>query len=254
MKEFISMWKYKSMFMLLLISILFYAAVHLPFEFGLIVFDIKSFQPVNAIPVIIGLFFGPAGVLGVGIGSFFVSIYGGLSVITPFIMLGNMLMALLAFRMWDKLLLKSDLDLVIPKSGKKIVIVNLLLIVIISSMVKSLVIGCGYILTSSEVFYRRAIPLFINDTIGGFLLSVFFIFIFLKRFRMWEMIWSDLMKPGDMQVDSRIGANVAIYSILVFFLISLFLSYFGLNIFVIISGTLAILGIFTGLLWKGKTD
>lgn len=246
------MWKYKSMVMLFLISILLYVVVHLPFESGLIVFDMRSFQPVSAIPVVIGLFFGPAGVLGVGIGSFLIDLYRGLTFLTPFIMLGNMFMALLAYRLWDRLLIQSDFDLVIPKSGKRFIVINLLLLAIITAMAKSLIIGWGYALTSTEVFYAKVAPLFINDAISGLLLSIFFIFVFLKRLRKWEMIWSDLMKTGDVLADSKLGTKITLYSIPDFFLISLIFSYFGFNIVVIVCGALALLTMLTGLFWESK--
>ncbi len=252
MKEFISMWKHKSMIMLFFISMLFYIAIHLPFEFDLIAVDLKSFQLASAIPVVLGLFFGPAGVLGVGIGSFFIAIYGGLSFITPFIMLGNMLMALLVYKLWDKLLIKTGFNTVLPKHEKKLIVYNLVLLVIISSMAKSLVIGWGYLLIDSEVFYTGAISLFINDVLGGLLLSIFAIFIFLKKARKWEMIWSDLMKPIHLQDDSIIGTMIILYSIFISFVLSIVFSYFGNDMVATYCGALALLGIFIGLLWKKK--
>lgn len=244
------MWKNKNLVILFLVSTLFYVAVNLPFEFGLIFFDMKSFQPASSLPVVLGLFFGPAGVLGVGLGEFFVEIFAGLSFLAPFIIMGKMLMALLAYRLWDKLLIKNDINLRIPKSDKRLFVYNLAVLILITSMAKSLVIGWGYLLVKSDIFYKSVLSIFANDIIGGLLLSVFALFIFLNRFRKWDMIWSDLMNPGDVKNDSKFGVTIILSSILIFFFISIAFSYFGFDNVPIICGGLSIIGIFTGLFWK----
>lgn len=246
------MWKYRSMLMLFLFAAVLYVAVNIPFESGLIVFDMKAFQPVSPLPVLLGLFFGPAGVLGAGAGAFIVALYGGLSWMTPFLMFGNMLMALLSYRLWDKLFVKYDAELVIPKSGKRIFVINLFLVIIVSAMAKAFVVSWGNVLFLNDVFYRHAVPLFINDALGGLLLSVVFIFLFLERLRSWDMIWSDLMKFGDMGVESRLGAWISLVSILFCFLISVIASFFGNGILVVVSGSLGFIGIIFGLFWKSR--
>lgn len=252
MKEFLSMWKYRSMFMLLIFSALLYLILLLPFESGFISFDMKDFQPLAALPIVLGLFFGPAGVLGVGVGTFFVDLYGGLSLMTIFMIFGNMLMALLSYRLWDKLFVQSDSELMIPKSDKRNFIINLFLVVAVSAMAKALIIGLGNVILTDGIFYSKGISIFINDALGGLLLSMIGILIFLKRLRTWEMIWSDMMRPGDMGVESIFGTWISLISILLFFLLSLVASLFTNNMLVIVFGILGLLGIVVGLFWKGK--
>ena len=252
MKEFLSMWKYRSMFILFIFSALLYLIILLPFESGFITFDLKDFQPLTALPVVLGLFFGPAGVLGAGTGAFFVSLYGGLSMMTIFMIIGNMLMALLSYRLWDKLFVQNDSLLMIPKSNKRIFVINLFLVVVISAMGKAFVLGLGDVILNEEVFYSKGISIFINDALGGLLLSIISILVFLNRLRIWEMIWSDLMRPGDMGIESIFGAWLSLLSILLFFLLSLVASLFNNNILVVIFGVLGLFGIIIGLFWKGK--
>jgi energy-coupling factor transport system substrate-specific component len=252
MKEFLSMWKYRSMFMLFIFSTLLYLIVLLPFESGHISFDLKAFQPLAALPVVLGLFFGPAGVLGAGAGAFFVDLYSGISQMTIFMIVGNMLMALISYRLWDKLFVQTDALLVVPRRQKRIFIINLFLVVVVSAMAKALFIGLGNVILSDEVFYSKGISIFINDALGGFLLSIISILVFLNRLRIWEMIWSDLMRPGDMGVESIIGAWISLISILLFFLLSLTASLFNNNILVVIFGILGLVGIIIGLFWKGR--
>ncbi len=252
MKEFLSMWKYKSMIMLFIFSILLYLIVLLPFESGFISFDMKDFQPLTALPLVLGLFFGPAGVLGAGVGAFFVALYGGLSLITIFVIAGNMLMALLSYRLWDKFFVQTDSELMIPKSDKKIFIINLFLVIVISAMAKAFIIGLGNVLFTDVVFYTKVISIFINDTLGGILLCSIGILLFLNRLRLWEMIWSDLMRPGDMDVESIFGAWVSLVSILIFFLLSLIASLFNNTMLIVVFGFLGLVGIIIGLFWKGK--
>lgn len=252
MKEFLSMWKYRSMFILFIFSTLLYLIVLLPFESGHISFDLKAFQPLAAIPVVLGLFFGPAGVLGVGAGAFFVDLYSGLSQMTTFMIVGNMLMALISYRLWDKLFVQTDASLVVPRSQKRIFITNLFMVVVVSAMAKALVVGLGSVILSDEVYYSKGISIFINNALGGLLLSIVSILIFLNRLRLWEMIWSDVMSPGDMGVESIIGAWISLISIFLFFLLSLTSSLFNNNILVVIFGILGLIGIIIGLFWKGR--
>lgn len=252
MREFLSMWKYRSMFMLFVFSALLYLIILLPFESGFISFDLKDFQPLTALPVVLGLFFGPAGVLGAGAGAFFVDLYGGLSMMTIFMIIGNMLMALLSYRLWDKLFVQNDSLLMIPKSNKRIFVINLFLVVVISAMGKAFVLGLGDVILNDGVFYSKGISIFINDALGGLLLSIIFILVFLNRLRIWEMIWSDLMCPGDMGIESIFGAWLSLLSILFFFLLSLVASLFNNNILVVIFGVLGLIGILIGLFWNGK--
>lgn len=254
MKEFLSMWKYRSMFVLFIFSVLLYLILLLPFESGFISFDLKDFQPLAALPIVLGLFFGPAGVLGVGVGAFFVDLYGGLSLMTIFMVSGNMLMALLSYRLWDKFFVQTDSELMIPKSDKRIFIINLFLVVSVAAMAKAFIIGLGHVLLTDGVFYLKGISVFINDALGGLLLSIVAIVFFLKRFRIWEMIWSDLMRPGDMDVESIFGSWFSLVCILFFFLFSLVASLFNNNMLVIIFGSLSLLGIIIGLFWKGKAE
>lgn len=252
MKEFVSMWKYRSMVMLFFFSALLHIIVLLPFESGFISFDLKDFQPLTSLPVVLGLFFGPAGVLGTGVGSLLVDLYGGLSYMTFFMILGNMLMALLSYRLWDKLFVQNDSILLIPKGNKRNFVINLFLVVVISAMARAFIIGLGEVISRDEVFYSKGISIFINDALGGLLISIISILVFLGRLRIWEMIWSDLMRPGDMGMESFFGAWLSILSVLLFFLLSLTASIFSNNILVVIFGILGITGAITGMLWKGK--
>lgn len=252
MKEFLTMWKYRSMLMLFVFSALLYLIILLPFESGYISFDLKDFQPLAALPVVLGLFFGPAGVLGVGVGAFFVDLYSGLSLMTIFMIMGNMLMALLPYRLWDKLFVLNDSLLMIPKSNKRNFVINLFLVVVVAAMVKAFILGLGDVILNNEVFYSKGISIFINNGLGGLLLSIISILIFLNRLRTWEMIWSDLMRPVDRGIESIIGAWLSLLSIFFFFFLSLVASLFNNNLLVVIFGILGLVGIILGLSWKGK--
>lgn len=240
------------MLMLFLFSTLIYLIILLPLETGYISFDIKDFQPLAALPVVLGLFFGPAGVLGAGLGSFLVDLYSGLSLMTIFTTIGNMLMGLLPYRLWDKLFVLNDSMLIIPKVNKRNFFINLFLVVVASAMVKAFILGLGAVILNDEVFYSKVISIFINNALGGLLLSIISILIFLRRLRIWEMIWSDLMNSGDMGTESIFGAWLCLLSIVLFFSLSLLASLFNYNILVVIFGILGLSGIIAGMLWKGK--
>lgn len=252
MREFITMWKYRKLALLCLFSALLYVAVVLPFEAGFFVFDLKAFQPLSALPLVFGLFFGPAGVIGAGLGTFFIEVYKGLSYLSPFFIAGNVILALLPYRLWDKLYVQQNADVVIPKSGKRIVLINLFLVVIVSAMSKGLIVGWGYTILHKSSFVVEALQLFINDTFGGLLLGIILMLLFLKRLRKWDMLWSEIMLPSDVGGESMLGAWIIVSAVLITFISSLIGSYWDINLLVLISGGLGILGILAGLFWKGK--
>src|SRR5699024_5166756 len=69
MKELFTMWKYNNMVVLVALSAAMYAAVLIPFQSVPIIPGHTSLRIANVLPVALGLFFGPAGAWGAGIGN-----------------------------------------------------------------------------------------------------------------------------------------------------------------------------------------
>lgn len=236
------------MLMLLFFSAVIYVIFNLPFESGMIVFDLKDFQPVSALPVILGLFFGPAGVLGTGLGNLAVDLYDGLSLMTPFLLAGNMLMALLSYKLWDKFFLQQDSEIEIPKRDKRGFVINLAITVLAASMAKALIAGTG----SASLFYKKGLAIFINDSIGGFIIALVIIFVFLKRLKKWEMLWTEIMSEQDIGTISLKGAYLLMGSVILLFATALAGSYLGSGLTVFISGFAGLLMITTGIFIGGR--
>lgn len=97
MNEFRNMWRQRSMPALVLLSALWMAAVLLPFpgeEF------LPGIRPALALPVPLGLFFGPAGALGAGLGALGAGLFQGMSWESLVRFLEFFLLAFIPYRVW----------------------------------------------------------------------------------------------------------------------------------------------------------
>ncbi len=69
MKEVFRMWKNTKMVVLVALSAGLYAAILIPFKGFVLIPGITEFRPASALPVVLGLLFGPAGAWGSAIGN-----------------------------------------------------------------------------------------------------------------------------------------------------------------------------------------
>lgn len=100
MKEFRRMWKQRGMPALVLLSALWMAAVLLPFPGEEL---LPGIRPALALPVPLGLFFGPAGALGAGLGALGAGLFQGMGWESLVRFLEFFLLAFIPYRVWHYL-------------------------------------------------------------------------------------------------------------------------------------------------------
>ena len=121
MKEVFSMWKQTKMVVLVALCAGLYAAVLIPFKGFVLIPGITEFRPASALPVVLGLLFGPAGAWGAAIGNLIGDFFGSLGVGSIFGFIGNFMFAYVPYKLWNNLgIVKADDNEPNLKSGRKV--------------------------------------------------------------------------------------------------------------------------------------
>ena len=112
MKEVFSMWGKTKMVVLVALCAGLYAALLIPFKGFVLIPGVTEFRPASALPVVMGLLFGPAGAWGSAIGNLIGDFFGSLGVGSLFGFFGNFIFAYVPYKIWTNLGLvpKGDLE------------------------------------------------------------------------------------------------------------------------------------------------
>ena len=98
MKEVFSMWGKTKMVVLVALCAGLYAALLIPFKGFVLIPGVTEFRPASALPVVMGLLFGPAGAWGSAIGNLIGDFFGSLGVGSLFGFFGNFIFAYVPIR------------------------------------------------------------------------------------------------------------------------------------------------------------
>ena len=93
MKDVFSMWGKTKMVVLVALCAGLYAALLIPFKGFVLIPGVTEFRPASALPVVMGLLFGPAGAWGSAIGNLIGDFFGSLGVGSLFGFFGNFIFA-----------------------------------------------------------------------------------------------------------------------------------------------------------------
>jgi len=237
MKDVVAMWKNTKMVVLVALSAGLYAALLIPFKGFVLIPGITEFRPASALPVVLGLLFGPAGAWGAAIGNLIGDFFGslGLGSIAGFV--GNFMFAYIPYKLWINLGFseagKYDPDL---KSGKKIG--GYVLAAIIAAAGCALPIAWYLDWVGMVPFAALGSIITLNNSIPSIILGIPILLILYPRIVKWDLLWTDIMDEEDIPVGgplSKIGAIVMLLSVIV--------GLFG--------GLMAALGVGQGLLYSG---
>lgn len=237
MRDVVAMWKNTKMVVLVALSAGLYAALLIPFKGFVLIPGITEFRPASALPVVLGLLFGPAGAWGSAIGNLIGDFFGslGLGSIAGFV--GNFMFGYIPYKLWINFGFaaegKYEPDL---KSGKKVV--GYVLGAIIAAAGCALPIAWYLDFVGMVPFAALGSIITLNNSIPSIILGIPIMLILYPRIVKWELLWTDIMDEEDIPVAgplSRIGAIVMVVSVVV-----------GL-----VGGFLAAFGVGQGLLYAG---
>lgn len=237
MKEIFTMWTKTKMVVLVALSAGLYAAVLIPFKGFVLIPGITEIRPASALPIILGLLFGPAGAWGAAIGNLIGDFFGSLGIGSFFGFIGNFMFAYVPYKIWSNLgVLGKDEQEPDLKSGKKIGM--FVLVGFLGSAACALVIAWGLELLGMVPFGALASIITINNFIPSVVLGIPIGLILFPRVKKWDLLWTDIVDEDETLSGggiSRVGGILMTVSIL-----------FGL-----IGGFFAALGVGQALFYSG---
>jgi energy-coupling factor transport system substrate-specific component len=192
MKDVFTMWKKTKMVVLVALSAGLYAALLIPFKGFVLIPGITEFRPASALPVVLGLLFGPAGAWGAAIGNLIGDFFGSLGIGSFFGFIGNFMFAYVPYKLWINLGLvskdDSEPDL---KSGKKVV--AYVVVSFLGAAACALVIAWGLEVLGMVPFAALASIITLNNTIPALILGIPIMLILYPRIKKWDLLWTDIM-------------------------------------------------------------
>lgn len=249
MRDVFTMWRYKKMIVLVVFTAAVYGALLIPvnhiFQFP----GVARFSPGYALPVVLGLFFGPAAAWGVALGSLLADLFGRFSLYSLTVAGGVFLLAFVPYKLWDRLFLLKDREIVVGRKTLGSLLPNYLLVALLGSMAHSFLLSWGSDVAGLVDFRRLALVYLLNDLAMAVLAGFVLLVLFHGRFRRWGMLWLDIMRPEDVLSRSKYavtGSWLLFASVLFGFFGCLGASFLGLPLGVSIIGSLSLAGILTG--------
>ena len=217
MKEVFRMWKNTKMVVLVALCAGLYAAVLIPFKGFVLIPGITEFRPASALPVVLGLLFGPAGAWGSAIGNLIGDFFGSLGVGSFFGFFGNFMFAYVPYKIWQNLgIVKSDDLEPNLNSGRKIF--AYIISAIAGSFGCALIIGWGLDILNMVPFAALAAIISLNNSIPSIVLGIPLIIVLYPRIKKWDLLWTDIMIEEDLPqtgVKARTGALIMMASIFI---------------------------------------
>jgi energy-coupling factor transport system substrate-specific component len=215
MKEIFTQWKYTKMVVLTALTAAVYAAVMIPFKIATIIPGFTEIRPAVAIPIVFGLFFGPAGAWGAAMGNLIGDVFGGmLTIISIFGFLGNFFLGFIGYKIrekWGWLSVGEGMDM---RSFKGYM--QFFFIVLLSSAACATIIAWGMDAFKIFPFAVFVSIVFLNNLIMPAVIGPFLFWLLNPRLERWDLVWTDIMDKKDRSV-SRIpivgGALISVGAI-----------------------------------------
>ncbi|WP_020611796.1 QueT transporter family protein [Sediminispirochaeta bajacaliforniensis] len=230
MRDVFAMWKNTKMVVLVALSAGLYAALLIPFKGFVLIPGITEVRPGSALPVVLGLLFGPAGAWGSAIGNLIGDFFGSLGIGSISGFVGNFMFAYVPYKLWINLGLAPSGEYTPDlKSGRKVV--TYVVVAILGAAACALPIAWFLDVLGMVPFAALGSIITLNNSIPSIVLGIPVLLILYPRIVKWDLLWTDLMDEEDIPVAgklSRIGAVIMVISILVG-LIGGFLAAFGVG-------------------------
>ncbi|RCW41697.1 MULTISPECIES: QueT transporter family protein [unclassified Halanaerobium] len=212
MKEVFSMWKSTKMVVLVALCAGLYAALLIPFKSIVLIPGITEVRPASALPVVMGLLFGPAGAWGSAIGNLIGDFFGSLGIGSIFGFVGNFMFAYIPYKVWDNMGLvnKNDREPDL-KSGRKIW--TFIVAALGGALGCALIIGWGLELLGMVPFAALGAIITLNNSIPSIVLGIPLLIVLYPRIKKWDLMWTDILPPEDMP---KTGAAARMGSIIMY--------------------------------------
>lgn len=217
MKEVFNMWKSTKMVVLVALCAGLYAALLIPFKSIVLVPGITEVRPASALPVVMGLLFGPAGAWGAAIGNLIGDFFGSLGIGSLFGFVGNFMFAYIPYKIWNNMGLtnKNDKEPDL-KSGRKIG--AFIVAATGGALGCALIIAWGLEMIGMVPFAALGAIISINNLIPSLVLGIPLLIVLYPRVKKWDLFWEDILYLEDISkkgAAARIGAIVMYIGVMV---------------------------------------
>jgi len=203
MKEIFTMWRETKMVVLVALSAGLYAALLIPFKGFVLIPGITEIRPASALPVVLGLLFGPAGAWGAAIGNLIGDFFGSLGVGSSFGFVGNFLFAYVPYKIWANLKTgKGDKELNLASAGK---VLNFVIGGILGACSCGLFIAWGLEILGMLPFAALGSIITLNNAIPGVVLGIPLFMVLAPRIKKWDLYWMDIMPEEDLPKGGKIA-------------------------------------------------
>lgn len=164
MTELLSPFKKRNTLLQILLCALVFIGMAIPFKVMVLIEGLTEVRPVNAVPVVAGLMFGPAGAWGCAIGNLISDLFGTFSKASVLGFAGNFIAAYLPFKLWH-ILNRSE-----APNAKSLKSIGLYIFIsAIASISTGIFITCGL-----DIFFGQwSQELFIIICLNDFIFPVF---------------------------------------------------------------------------------
>jgi len=196
LREVFTMWKYTKMVVLVAVSAAFYAALVIPLKGIPLIPGITEFRPGAVIPVVFGLFFGPAGAWGAAFGNVIGDFFGTFGIGSLFGFFGNFFYGFLGYKIWAHMGLASSQEDLSIDSWKKVF--NFILVAVLSSIACSMIIAWGLDLVKLLPFAAIGPIISVNNLIACLVLGIPLMRLLYGRLNRWDLVWFAIMDERDM--------------------------------------------------------
>lgn len=187
MREVWRMWRYSTMVVLTVLTAGTFAAILIPFKGVPLIPGFTELRPANAVPLVFGLLFGPAGAWGAAFGNFIGDFFGTLGLGSFFGFWGNFLAAYLPYKMWGER----------PLTLSAASLVRFFLAILLGACACALVVGFGLEVFKLLPFSLIALAVFINNALIAGLLGPLLLKLLAPRVGRWDLFWREIMDPED---------------------------------------------------------
>lgn len=187
MREVWRMWNYATMLVLTVLTAGLFAAILIPFKGIPLVPGFTELRPANAIPVVFGLLFGPAGAWGAAFGNLIGDFFGTLGIGSLFGFWGNFLAAYLPYKVWQDRPL-SQIPQHLPRFFGA---------VLLGALSCALVVGFGLETFKLLPFSIIAVAVLVNNGLISLILGPLLLRLLAPRVSRWGLAWREQMDPED---------------------------------------------------------
>jgi energy-coupling factor transport system substrate-specific component len=195
MREVFTMWRHTKMVVLVALTAGVYAAILIPLKGIPLIPGYTEFRPANAIPVVFGLLFGPAGAWGSAFGNLIGDFFGtlGLGSIGGFI--GNFFYGYIPYKLWGRMGILSAKQPLDSRSARAII--EYLLIALLASASCAAIISFGTELFGLVPFGVLGSVITLNNFLFAGILGPFLLWLLYPRAKRWDILWTEIMDPAE---------------------------------------------------------